>query len=284
MSWKAKSLHAVSSTEMRDKFDFSHCYFAQFLCQNETQGHGVFALQVRFNRLARLCLITILLVVSVGTTLDLSAAMPSQAPVANEEWQFFRINAQYRGAVKKGFKSLGCGIAWFKDIAPDKTQVIVHVSALHPEKRGQKYTFRLNLVMNCQPAAYRIDSEVYAQFTGVEGDRQQQIRQLVALWTYMRQVEKTGQVAGEFDAFGARLLLRDIQARRGKVREIHCGWSGRRDFSGKFFFHQLAGQALALDKFRFKSGKLSVSLTKDSAEAINRDFAHREPFASDVFK
>ena len=210
-----------------------------------------------------------------------AADKPAQA---NEEWQFFRINAQYRGTVKKGFRSLGCGLAWFKDISPEKTQVIVHVSAMHPEKRGQKYTFRVNMVLNCTPAAYSIDSEVYAQFTGIEGDRQQQIRQLVALWAYMRQVEKTGMAVNEFNAGGARLGLREVNTRRGKAREIHCNWTGRRDFSGKFFFDQLANASLALDKFRFRSGKLSVSLAKETAETINRDFAHREPFASDVFK
>jgi hypothetical protein len=99
------------------------------------------------------------------------AAAEKIAP-ANEEWQFFRINAQYRGTVKKGFSSLGCGLAWFKDISPEKTQVIVHVSALHPEKRGQKYTFRVNMVLNCTPDTYSIDSEVYAQFNGIEGERQ----------------------------------------------------------------------------------------------------------------
>lgn len=201
-----------------------------------------------------------------------------------EEWQFFRINAQYRGTVKKGFRSLGCGLVWFKDISPEKTQVIAHVSALHPEKRGQKYTFRVNMVLNCGPADYSIDSEVYAHFTGITGERQQQIRQLVALWAYMRQVEKTGKVSDEFNAAGARLGLREVHAHRGKVHEINCSWTGRRDFSGKFFFDVLPSAAIALDKFRFRSGKLSVSLTKESAETINRDFAHREPFATDVFK
>ena len=223
----------------------------------------------------------VLLAVLVGATTDLPVA--AAAPT-NEEWQFFRINAQYRGTVKKGFQSLGCGIAWFKDISPEKTQVIIHVSALHPEKRGQKYTFRLNLVLNHLPAGYSIDSELYAQFTGITGERQQQIRQLAALWTYMRQVEKNGQVVEIFDAAGAPLRLHEVQARRSKVREINCSWLGRRDFSGKFFFEQLANQMLALDKFRFRSGKLSISLSKDTAEAINRDFAHRQPFADDVFK
>jgi len=211
----------------------------------------------------------------------LSAA--EKVAAANEEWQFFRINAQYRGTVKKGFSSLGCGLAWFKDISPEKTQVIAHVSALHPEKRGQKYTFRVNMVLNCRPDTYSIDSEVYAQFNGIEGERQQQIRQLVALWVYMRQVEKTGSLLNEFNAAGARLSLRDANVRRGKVREINCNWTGRRNFSGKFFFKQ-TGASLALDKFRFRSGKLSVSLTKETTETINRDFAHREPFATDVFK
>lgn len=204
--------------------------------------------------------------------------------ITGEEWQFFRINAQYRGTVKKGFANLGCGLAWFKDLAPGKTQVIVHVSALHPEKRNQKYAFRLNQVLQCGPAGYSAESEVYAKFTGIEGERQQQIRQLVALWAYMRQVEKTGKPSEVFNAGGALLHLRDVETRRGRAREIHCSWPARRSFSGKFFFDQQPDKRLTLDKFRFKSGKLSVSLTKEPAESINRDFAHRQPFAADVFK
>ncbi|PKL48491.1 MAG: hypothetical protein CVV42_09395 [Candidatus Riflebacteria bacterium HGW-Riflebacteria-2] len=238
-------------------------------------------MRVSLLRLANIVVLVAAFQLCCGNTPSLAAENIARA---NEEWQFFRINAQYRGTVKKGFSSLGCGLAWFKDISPEKTQVIVHVSALHPEKRGQKYTFRVNMVLNCQPDNYSIDSEVYAQFAGIEGERQQQIKQLVALWAYMRQVEKTGAVLNEFNAGGARIGLRDVNARRGKSREIHCNWTGRRNFSGKFFFDQLASAALALDKFRFRSGKLSVSLTKETAETINRDFAHREPFATDVFK
>lgn len=233
------------------------------------------------SRLARLLAFLILAAI---LAFPASSQAGDKAAPADEEWQFFRINAQYRGTVKKGFGSLGCGIAWFKDISPEKTQVIIHVSALHPEKRGQKYTFRLNMVLNCRPSGYSIDSEVYAQFAGIEGQRQQQIRQLAVLWAYMRQVEKTGHVENEFNANGALLNLRDVQTRHGKAREIHCDWVGCRDFSGKFFFDQLVSSAIALDKFRFKSGKLSISLTKDTAEAINREFASSQPFATDVFR
>lgn len=233
---------------------------------------------------SRLTRLSALFVLVAMLTVPAFSQTADKAAQADEEWQFFRINAQYRGTVKKGFSGLGCGIAWFKDLSPEKTQVIIHVSALHPEKRGQKYTFRLNMVLNCRPGGYSIDSEVYAQFTGIEGERQQQIRQLAALWTYMRQVEKTGRVENEFNANGALLSLQEVQTRRGKAREIHCSWLGRRDFSGKFFFDQLTSSAIALDKFRFKSGKLSISLTKDTAEAVNRDFASRQPFAADVFR
>lgn len=211
-------------------------------------------------------------------------ASAKTAEPTNEEWQFFRVNAQYRGAVKKGFRDLGCAIGWFKDLADNQVQAILHVCALHPERRNEKYSFRLNLILQRKEGSYSIQKEIYADFVGITGERQNQIRQLVALWAYMRDFARTGEIASSFDAGGARLGLSESVAAGGKKREITCNWPGRKDFSGKFFFKKSVDEKLVVDKFRFKSGKLSVSLAMDTAAAINRDFAYREPFKEVVFK
>lgn len=210
------------------------------------------------------------------------AAEKSAAPA--EEWQFFRVNAQYRGAVKKGFGNIGCAIAWFKDLPANQVQVILHVCALHPEKKDEKYSFRLNLVLQRQAGKYSLAREIYADFSGINGERQNQIRQLSALLAYMRDFAAEGQLLTSIDSCGAELVLNQQKATRSNVVEIDCSWTGRKDFAGKFFFNQLADAKLRLQKFRFKSAKLSVSLALDTSEAITRDFAHRTPFHEVVFK
>jgi len=205
-----------------------------------------------------------------------------------EEWQFFRINAQYRGTVKKSFSGLGCAIAWFKDLSPDQTQAIIHVCVKHPEKRQQTYAFRLNLVFSHSGADYRLVKTEYATFTGINGDHQAQLQQLAALWAYMRTYAAGGKIYPAIEACGARLNLAELLLGKGRTREVDCSWQGRRGFHGKFFFERAIDpvfkEVLALDKLRFRSGKLSVSLVKDTQSAVLRDFAGKEPFATSVFK
>lgn len=214
--------------------------------------------------------------------------MPAGSGHKGEEWLFFRMNAQYRGTVKKSFSNLGCAIAWFKDLTPDQTQIILHVSAVHPEKKRQKYAFRLNLVFRREGARYSLVKREYAEFSGITGDRQTQLEQLAALWVYMRAYSNEMKLFPEIEACGARLHLKEAVLGRGRSREINCSWQGRRSFNGKFFFERAVDpvfkELLALDKLRFKSGRLSVSLVKDTQEAVTRDFGSREPFATDVFK
>lgn len=245
-------------------------------------------------------LLFLLVVLSLFITFSASAksmrppenvdTQPPARPIdaRGEEWQFFKINAQYRGTVKKSFSNLGCAIAWFKDISPDQTQVILHVSALHPEKRKQKYSFRMNLLLKKAGAAYSLEKQHYAQFSGITGDRQNQLQQLVALWAYLRDFSKGTRLQTEFEACGARLKLSEHVKGKVKNREVDCSWPSRRGFHGKFFFERAVDpvfkEILALDKLRFRSGKLSISLVKDTQESVTRDFAAREPFATDVFK
>ncbi|NCB39674.1 MAG: hypothetical protein EOM80_13000 [Erysipelotrichia bacterium] len=172
---------------------------------------------------------------------------------------------------------------WFKDLTPDQIQVMAHVCALHPEKKGHKFAFRLNLVFRREECRYSVLSEIYGSFTGIEGERQNQLRQLLSLWAYMRQFTKNSRLCAEFSACDAGVRLAEKIRRRGKIHEITCSWTSRRNFFGKFFFEQ-STSGLKLDKLRFSSGKLSVSLVEDTQEAIMRDFAHRQPFNVDVFK
>ncbi len=208
----------------------------------------------------------------------------SHAQISDSEvWQFFRINAQYRGALKKSFQSMGCALAWFKELPENQVQAIIHVCALHPEKKNQVYSFRLNLIFQRQPGRLELVREIYAEFNGITGERQQQIRQLAGLWLHMLDYKQHGTFTQDFMALGALLKL-ERRVVRNKNVELTCKWQQRKDFSGKFFFDYDGGTQREIDKFRFRSGKLSVSLVKDSSENVTRDFAKREPFAQMVFK
>lgn len=213
-----------------------------------------------------------------------SSFAAGRTATAAEEWQFFRVNAQYRGTVKKGFENLGCGIAWFKELPNNEVQAIVHVCALHPEKGNEKYAFRLNLILQRQTGKLNLVKELYADFAGIIGERQDQVRQLVGLLAYMRDFAAGTALAPSITSCGADLSLSDQKLSRGKTREITCKWASSSSFSGKFFFDQSQNGNLVMTKFRFKSSKLSVSLVVDTAESINSEFAQRPPFAEIVFK
>ena len=104
----------------------------------------------------------------------------------------------------------------------------------------------------------------------------------------MRDFSHKSELRQKFDAGGAGLRLSEVVVHRGKGREVNCTWPARRGFNGKFFFERAVDPAfkevLYLDKLRFKSGRLSVSLVQDTQQAITRDFATREPFNTDVFR
>ncbi len=249
-------------------------------------------------------LLFLLVVLSLFITFSASAksmrppenvdTQPPARPIdaRGEEWQFFKINAQYRGTVKKSFSNLGCAVAWFKDTAPDQTQVIIHVCALHPEKKRQVYAFRLNMlfVHKNGPAGvqYTLLKKEYAEFTGITGSNQEQLQQLAALWAYMRAYAGGRSFQPQVEACGAKLKLSEVLLGKGRSREVDCSWPSRRGFHGKFFFERAVDpvfkEILALDKLRFRSGRLSVSLVKDTQENVTKMFSTHEPFATQVFK
>jgi hypothetical protein len=199
-----------------------------------------------------------------------------------DEWFFYRINAQYRGTIKKGMRDLGCAVAWFKELPAQQIQAIIHVCALHPEKKNERYAFRLNLIFTRKSGEYIIAREVYADFTGIPAERQLQIRQLAGLWIYIRDLARTNEFLPVINAAGAVLALKARD--HGVHKEIECSWKEKRNFSGKFFLRKLLSGGLEMEKIRFRSGKLSVSLVTDSQDAVTRDFAGRYPFNEQVFR
>jgi hypothetical protein len=65
--------------------------------------------------------------------------------------------------------------------------------------------------------------------------------------------------------------------------EINANYSEYKNFSSKFFIKKSSDQSFSMDKFRFRTGKVVISLVRDSGDSVSRDFRYREPFASIVF-
>jgi hypothetical protein len=201
---------------------------------------------------------------------------------AQDLWQFYRINAQYRGTVKKSFENIGCSLAWFKDIAPGQSQIIAHVCVENPEKRKEIFAFRTNLVVGHASDGLQLQREIYADFEGVQGQRCLEVKQLVCLWDFVRRKAQNPEtINGLLNVAGRPLSLKSKKL-RGRY-EITCVAADRSRFSGKFFIVCGPQGVNAIDKFRFRSGRVSVSMVQDSAEAVSRDFRFRQPFSRLVF-
>lgn len=203
---------------------------------------------------------------------------------ANEEWQFFRINAQYRGVIKQSYEDVGCALAWFKELSSDKTQMIAHVCALNPENTDEQYSFRVNIIVSLHEGSYSVDEIFYADFVGMHGERQTEIKQLMSLWKLIRDYCKNPvELNTAPDVWGKTLNLKTRTFSRHNRMEITAMWPGRRGFSGKFFLEPTAAAKWHLDKFRFSGGRVVVSMVQDSLEAIRKDFGQFSPFREVVF-
>ena len=201
---------------------------------------------------------------------------------ASEQWQFYRINAQYRGAVKKSFRDIGCGIAWFKDLTAETSQVIAHVCAQNPDKKSDVFAFRVNLVLEYNNDSTRVANEVYKSFEGMHGERTNQVLQLICLWDLIRRHTRHGALLNPMMNMNGQALSFNIRDVRQK-REITCNAAQKLGFSGKFFLQQVGANGWQIEKFHFRSGKISVSMVQDASEAVGNDFRFRQPFAEKVF-
>ncbi|GAB4275360.1 MAG: hypothetical protein Kow0029_16410 [Candidatus Rifleibacteriota bacterium] len=160
--------------------------------------------------------------------------------------------------------------------------MIAHVCAVNPDRKNDVFAFRTNLTMGYNPNSVWILKEIYAEFKKITGQRQSDVKCLAGLWDYIRRISKEGgHVPGFMNVAGKIITLKD-HIRRDS-REVTCSWSGRRGFSGKFFLRRNSSLGWEIDKFRFKSGNVAISLIKDSVDSVSKDFRYKQPFAGIVF-
>ena len=197
-------------------------------------------------------------------------------------WEFFKINAQYRGSVKKGFSELGCAIGYFVDLGNMHRQVIFHACVRHPERKGEYYAFRVNLVYRIQGGAIVLAKEEYSTFQGLDPEHQEQIKDLILLLGEIR--------VGRSDLRGINALQINRTALKcnsaiksgGRRWEFMVDRAGRPAVEGKFFLN-LAQAGWDLDKFRIKREKISISFVTVPGSEIKSQFGAVAPYNQWVF-
>ncbi len=199
------------------------------------------------------------------------------------EWKSFRINAQYRGAIKKSFKNIGCAIAWFEDLKDGNTQIVTHVCAKDPDKRNQTYAFRLNMIVNYSASGVRVVKNIYNFYEGIDEGNADEIQQLMALWCFLRKDAKN-RVARDYglSVEGRLLNLKEKMVRGNKRKEINVYWPKKRSFSGKFFYDYKNNRPV-INKFRFKNQRVAISFVAETMKKVTEKFANQSPFREHVF-
>ena len=144
------------------------------------------------------------------------------------------------------------------------------------------FAFRTNLLIDHSPGNLNLNKEVYAEFEGVNGQRRLEVKQLVCLWDHVRRnLADPAKMTGNIVVAGRPVSLKTKDLRNHY--EIECRATDRSRFSGKFFLKKVSAGLNQIDKFRFRSGKVSVSMVQDTSDSINRDFRFKQPFARIVF-
>lgn len=211
-------------------------------------------------------------------------AATSSISYSEELWQFFRINAQYRGIIRNSYRDIGCGLAWFNQLSDNKTQMIAHVAAINPENRSDVFAFRINIVIENDNNNYSISEKFYSQYSMIEGERQAQIKQLMALWLHITNHLNSQNALNMSPIIQSQgIRLESNYLRGGAKKEIDAHWRSHGNFSGKFFLDRKYPYGWELEKFRFRGGNVVVSLVQDSAQNVMNQLGQFSPFRELVF-
>lgn len=209
------------------------------------------------------------------------------APVFSQQqgiWNFFEINAQFRGSVKKGFSSLGCALAFFSDLGGGKHQVILHACVKHPEKKKEYYAFRVNLSYLVDKNGVKTIQEVYTTFDNFETQHQDQIKDILILLAMIR----TGLIPHEtkdmtLNVNQSNLFVKSKLVSGGKRQEVTTTRDGKVKLTGKFFLDRNSQNGYDINKFHLRREKISVSFVSAPLQQIQQKFQNKDPYNKIVF-
>ncbi|MBI3039584.1 hypothetical protein HYY75_11175 [bacterium] len=199
-------------------------------------------------------------------------------------WDFFEINAQYRGGMKKSFQELGCGLAYFSDLQDGKKQVILHACVKHPEKKKTYYSMRLNLVYSVSDAGISIVSEPYAWFEAFDKDQEPQIKDMVLLLPIVKDGSFLRFGNGQIKINNTLVSVKIDSLKGGKNYEYNVLRPGKTPVEGKFFVDVDQGKSMSVKKFRFKRGKIVTSFVSVPLSQIEGKYKSVAPFNKVVFE
>lgn len=199
------------------------------------------------------------------------------------DWDYFEINAQYRGGVKKGFESVGCALAYYAKLGQQKEQVIFHGCVQNPDKKNIFYVFQLNVVYQPLPDGAVSEKEIYGHFEGLKDENEKQVKDMIMLLPLLRGITHAQTKHVEFKV-NQSVFPAAFQAVSGG-RRLECTVSrgGKSPMDGKFFWQSASGGSVLLEKFHLRRGKISMSFVKTSLGAIQQKFQKRSPFDKVVF-
>lgn len=195
------------------------------------------------------------------------------------QWEFFEINAQYRGTVKKGFEDLGCAIAFFKQIGQNERQVIFHACIRHPENQGKFFSVRINLVHSINENRFASLKEIYSWSEGFDKSHLVHISDLIIFLSAISMENHSEKFSDTIEINGSEVSISGNAQQPGKRRELLVRRAGKPPLEGKFFY----SSDNKLEKFRFRRDKVVISFVVTPMEIMQSKYQHVSPWREVVF-
>ncbi len=198
-------------------------------------------------------------------------------------WDYYEINAQYRGGMKKGFDQLGCGLAFYSQLGDGRKQVIFHACVKDPQKRDKYYAFRLNMVYSSSQNGGKVEQDVYSWFDGFDPRHQQQVKDMILFLAMVKDGTLVNASNKDIAINNTAATVKSVFVGGGKRHEYSTNRPGNPPIDGKFFSKVDGKKQLVLEKFHLRRGKVSVSFVCVPLAQIQGKFQSKTPFNKVVF-
>lgn len=204
------------------------------------------------------------------TLLALAVALASAGSAAAAGLvEDYSVNAQYRGAVKKGFQDIGSGKAAYEPLGGAAFRVKVKATVRHP-KEDKEYAFNISQSYLVSGNAIRATATEKMELNATALPHERQITELLPFAYLARTLPVPADTGGErsrsFSFNGQTYVLRYSNTERDHEVSLYRG----SEPLGKFFLQpERTGQFAQLEKFRIllPSDDLVVSFINTTAMA-----------------
>jgi hypothetical protein len=161
----------------------------------------------------------------------------------------YRVNAQYRGSLKKGFQDLGTGKVSYQSLGSTAFRVHAAATVRHP-KQSKQYTFDVDESFDVSGNVIHSTALVRDDMNENARPHERRIREVLPfayLVRYLPPPSETGDPSRHFTYEGQSYTLRYRHTEKNIEAELFRG----EVFLGKFFLLADAGwRPAAMEKFR----------------------------------